>query len=268
MEKISVIIPTYNREKTILRSVESVLNQTYQNLEVLIVDDGSTDGTVELVAGIQDDRVQCIVLEENGGAANARNVGAEYATGEWIAFQDSDDCWRPEKLAKQLGYAERRPKYDLIYCGCKVYEKDGSWLMAPMQPWPPIMEGEMLKTLLQRNVISMPTVLVKREQFLQSGGFDVSYKALEDWEYMIRFSKEHKIGFVPETLVDVYMQEGGISSNVGNYYESRCKLLAQYRTDMEETGTFDTVMQDILVRANNSGILEPVKNVMMAYLSL
>lgn len=266
MEKVSVIIPTYNREGTILRAVESVLNQTYQNLEVLVVDDGSTDRTVELVAAIEDDRVKCIVLELNSGAANARNVGVEYATGEWIAFQDSDDSWQREKLVKQMEYVRRFPKYDLLYGECKVHLDDGRTAIAPLQPWPQIMEGDMLKTLLLRNVISMPTILVKREAFLQSGGFDVSYKALEDWEFLIRFSRQHKIGFVSDTLVDVYMLSGGVSSHVGNYYESRCKLLAQYRKDMEGEGLFEAVMEDILVRAKSAGILEPVKNVMLAYL--
>ncbi len=267
MKKVSVIIPTYNREKTIMRAVQSVLNQTYTNLEVLIIDDGSTDGTADIVREIQDDRVQYIVLEKNGGASNARNEGVKRATGEWIAFQDSDDSWRPDKLEKQMSYAGAHPEYAMVYGRIAVYLEHGEIIETPCPPWPEIMEGDMLKTLLARNVIGAPVILVKRESFLAIGGFDITYKALEDWEFVIRFSKAYGIGFLPEILMDSYMLSGGISSHVGAYYESRCKMLAQYKTEMQQLGVFETTMEDILFRAQETGILETVTKIMMAYLT-
>ena len=95
MESVNVVIPTFNREKTIRRAIESVLNQTYTNLEILVIDDGSSDGTKEEVDKIA---VRYVPLEKNGGASNARNQGAKLASGKWIAFQDSDDLGRPEAL--------------------------------------------------------------------------------------------------------------------------------------------------------------------------
>lgn len=266
MEKVSIIIPTYNREKTILRAVQSVLEQTYTNLEVLIIDDGSTDGTADIINNIKDDRIKYIVLEQNGGPSNARNVGVQIAEGEWIAFQDSDDCWHKNKLEKQIEYIERNPQYSLIYCMSMNYFLNGNTLIVPPAPLPDVMEGKMLHTLLQRNVVDTPTMFMKRECFLTVGGFDVRYKALEDWEFMIRFAKAYEIGYIPEVLMDSYMLNDGVSSNLGAYYEGRCKMLGQYKTEMTQEGVFENVMQDILERAQGAGILDFVKKMMMIYL--
>lgn len=267
MEKVSVIIPTYNREKTILRALHSVLEQTYTNLEVLVIDDGSTDGTSDMVNSIADNRVQYIVLEKNQGAANARNVGAKMASGEWIAFQDSDDCWYRDKIEKQIQYIHRHPEYSMVYCMYDTILQNGEHIIVPGEPWPDVMEGDMIKTLLVRNVMGAPVMFVRRNDFLAVGGFSTDYKALEDWEYAIRFAREFQIGFVPEVLMDVYLLNGGVSSNLGAYFECRCKMLAAYKEEMIRGGVFNIVMEDILNRAQKAGVLELAKKLMMLYLS-
>jgi len=267
IEKVSVIIPTYNREKTILRALQSVLDQTYTNLEVLIIDDGSTDGTADIIKNVEDTRVKYIALEKNGGPSNARNVGVQMAEGEWIAFQDSDDCWHKDKLERQISYHNVHPGYSLIYCMSHVYFQGGREGIVPQEPLPAIMEGKMTHTLLQRNVIDTPTMFIKRECFLSVGGFDVTYKALEDWEFALRFSKQYEIGYLPEILMDSYMLDGGVSANLGAFYEARCKMLGQYKAEMIQEGVFDAVMRDILLRAQNMGLLDTVKKMMMLYLS-
>lgn len=136
----------------------------------------------------------------------------------------------------------------------------------PTEPLPSVMEGDMFHTLLLRNVIGAPTMLIKREAFLQSGGFDTAYQSLEDWEFVIRFSKNNLIGYVSDYLMDVYMLDGGISSRVGAYYDSRCRMLAEYKEDIIKFGLFDTIAMDILTRAANSGIQEQVQKMMMLYL--
>lgn len=216
MRKVSVIIPTYNREQTILRAVQSVLNQTYSDLEVLIIDDGSTDATGEVVS--------------------------------------------------RIAYAEQHPGHSMIYGLYLTHFSDGREMVSPLEPLPEVMEGKMLHTLLVRNVIGAPTIFMKREAFLKSGGFDTSYKSLEDWEFAIRFSKDYQIGFLPEVLMDVYMLQGGISSHIGNYFESRCRMLGAFKTDLLQTGLFETVAMDILNRAQKAGILQPVQKMMEAYL--
>ena len=266
MEKVSVIIPTYNREKTILRALNSVLDQTYTNIEVLVVDDGSTDGTADIVNGVKDKRVKYIVLEKNGGASNARNVGVQMAESKWIAFQDSDDSWRKDKLEVQMAYAKEHPEYSLIYCMYKAFLQNGEEFIVPPKPWPVIMEGNMMSSLLDTNVIGTPTMLVKRERFLETGGFDVSYHALEDWEFVIRFARDHQIGFVDKVLMDVYTSESRITANFGAYYEARCKMLGQYKNVMAQEGILEEVMLDILTRAQRVGVEDMVKKMMMMYL--
>lgn len=266
IDKVSVIIPTYNREKTILRALNSVLNQTYSNIEVLVIDDGSTDATAELVKGIKDERVNYIVLEKNGGPSNARNAGVQMAEGEWIAFQDSDDCWHKDKLEKQIAYAKEHPEYTMIYCMYNAILENGEQLIIPPKPWMNPMDGNMVRTLLQRNMIGAPTILAKKEAFLETGGFDTSYKALEDWDFAIRFALENEIGFVTEALMDCYISNSGVSSNTGAYYEARCKMLGQYKNAMMQEGVLETVMQDILMRAQGSGVADSVKKMMMMYL--
>ena len=265
-EKVSVIIPTYNRETTILRAVQSVLDQTYSNLEVLVIDDGSTDGTAEIVNGIVDERVKYIVLEKNGGPSNARNVGVQMAEGEWIAFQDSDDCWHKDKLEAQMAYAGEHPEYAMIYCMYNAILESGEQIIVPPKPWINPMEGNMVKTLLQRNMIGAPTVVAKRDAFLKINGFDTSYKALEDWDFAIRFANDYEIGFVPEALIDCYVSNSGVSSNTGAYYEARCKMLGYHKNLMIREGILETVMQDILMRAQSAGVADVVKKMMMMYL--
>lgn len=267
MEKVSVIIPTYNREKTILRAVQSVLDQTYTNLEVLVIDDGSTDGTAEIVKGIGDDRVKYVVLEQNGGQSMARNIGVEMAEGEWIAFQDSDDCWHNNKLETQIEYIKENPQFSLVYCMSMNYFQSGATLVVPAAPLPEVMEGKMIFTLLRRNVIDTPTMFMRKECFLNVGGFDTAYKALEDWEFVLRFAKEYEIGYIPEVLMDSYMLNDGVSSNIGAYYEGRCRMLGQYKADMIQEGILEQIMQDILMHAQSDGVLEGVKKMMMLYLS-
>lgn len=266
MEKISVIIPTYNREATIYRAVISVLNQTYSDLEVLVVDDGSTDATESVVAQIEDSRLKYIPLKANGGVSHARNVGAGLARGEWIAFQDSDDCWYRDKLTKQMEYAKEHPEYGMIYGFYQANLEDGKQLRVPVEPLPDRMEGWLLDTLLVKNIIGAPTVLVKKACFMEIGGFDTTYQSLEDWEFVLRFAEKYQMGCVPEVLMDVFMQQDGISSKAGAYFESRCRIVAAYKHQMARAGVLEKVVLDILNRAQEAGILDPVQRLLELYL--
>ena len=113
-KKVSVIIPVYNSEKYIKECIESVINQTYQNLEIIVIDDCSMDSSIELVKNIKDDRINIISLPENIGVSNARNKGIEVATGDYICFIDSDDIWMREKIEKQVEFIEKNG-YEFIY---------------------------------------------------------------------------------------------------------------------------------------------------------
>ena len=188
------------------------------------------------------------------------------ASGEWIAFQDSDDCWYKDKLEAQMAYAKEHPEFSMVYCMSMNHFQDGRELVIPHKPLPDIMEGNIMHTLLQRNVIDTPTMFIKRESFLELGGFDITYRALEDWEFVLRFSKIYKIGFCPQVLMDSYMLNDGVSSNAGAYYEARCKMIGQYKEVMMQEGVLETIMQDVLKRAYETGVAETVKKMMMLYL--
>lgn len=268
MNLITVIIPTYNRADKLHRAIDSVQKQTYTNLEILIVDDGSTDNTRAVVEalGAKDDRIRYICMPQNGGASAARNEGVKQAQGELIAFQDSDDFWKPDKLEKQMAYWQRHPEFSMIYCAyfMRMDERDGYIVPDGEREE---LEGDIFPWLLCRNSIGTPTMLMKKESFLEAGGFDTGLRSLEDWEFAIRFSQKYYIGYVDEPLVDAYYSPGGISSGAGAYYESRCRMIARYKAQMTEYGIFDLVVSDLFERAEKNGMLEAVKKMLMLQLT-
>lgn len=267
MEKISVVIPTYNRAEMLKQSVESVRCQTWENIEIIIVDDASEDDTRSVCEELchADDRVSCVRLPQNSGAAQARNEGAGRASGSWIAFQDSDDHWRPEKLQHQMAYAARHPEFGMVYCPFLVQMESGTGRypgddMADL-------EGDLFGALLCRNTIGTPTMLLKRELFEELGGFDPAFQNLEDWEFVLRFSKRYQIGYLDEVLVEAdYRSAGRLSVDVGSYYESRLKLLIRYQEQLNKLGKFDEVLMEIFEKASEQKCLEIVKNMFLIML--
>lgn len=265
MEKISVIIPTYNRADKIEKSIQSVLNQTYEQIEVIIVDDGSTDNTQEIVQAMDDNRIRYIRCDKNGGAALARNIGVSEASAELIAFHDSDDCWRPKKLEKQMDYWKKHPEYSMIYSQYLWHFEDGNEGVTPSDNFGGQFEGDIFKDLLVRNTIGAPTMLIKKDCFLEAGGFDTELKCLEDWEFAIRFARRYMIGYVKEALVDVYLLEGGVSSGSGFYY-CRCKMIADYKDVLIQNGLFDGVILELFERARTIGAMEQVQKMLILML--
>ena len=158
-KKISVIIPTYNRKEKLPACVDSVLAQTYQNIEVLVVDDASTDGTEELFREISEPRVKYLRYEENHGACYARNYGAERSDGELIAFQDSDDTWHPDKLEKQVHFLEET-QVDMCFCGMNRIAANGNQFHFPVHPFH---KEHAVEEFLAENRASTQTMLMKRE---------------------------------------------------------------------------------------------------------
>lgn len=209
---VSVIIPTYNRIRTLPVSINSVLNQTYQNLEVIVMDDGSEDGTEEYVKSIADKRVRYVKSKYNMGPSAARNRGAELARGEYIAFQDSDDEWLPDKLEKQMERMLSDQELSLVYCEFGLYREGKLLMQIPSRNVPYEQKcGDLFSYLLLYPLISTQTIVVKREAFLSEKGFDETLKSYEDFEFTLRFSRKYRIGFVQESLVKVYSSPGSVN---------------------------------------------------------
>jgi glycosyltransferase involved in cell wall biosynthesis len=217
-ELISVVIPAYNRERTIARAISGVLAQTYGNLEVVVVDDGSGDGTAAKVAALGHPKVRLVRHERNRGAAAARNTGVAHARGDWIAFQDSDDDWLTEKLARQAAHMASLPQgYVATFCtkidyGCDQNRRYGRRLVSCMpDPRETIESGDLNRRLMLGNIIGPQTVLIAKAAFLAAGGFDTRLRNNEDWDFFIRLSEQGPIGFLDDPLVVVLISEDGIS---------------------------------------------------------
>jgi glycosyltransferase involved in cell wall biosynthesis len=264
---ISVIIPTYNRAGCIERAINSVLAQSYTNLEVIVVDDGSTDDTERVVSLLPDERVRYVKQDANRGAAAARNAGVKCAEGELIAFQDSDDYWYPDKLEKQMDYWEKHPEYGMIY-GTYIRRLENGYVSfaVPGECERETLEGNIFEYLILDNSIGAPTMLLKKEAFIEVGGFDETMSCLEDWDFAVKFALKYSIGFVEEPVMDALRVDVGVSNHKGEFYLNRCKIIGRYRQELTKRGIFDDVLRDMFEKAQKNGILPQVQSMLMAVL--
>lgn len=205
---ISVIIPTYNRAKLLPRAVDSVLEQVGAEVEVIIVDDASTDDTEQVVAQMMDSRIRYIRMAQNSGACTARNVGIAVSKGKLIAFQDSDDIWLPGKLKQQLAVLTETGA-DIVFCAFERFSPSGQHLgVFPREDVP---AGQIsYEQMLVENLISTQTVLGKRECF-DAVQFRPDFPRLQDWELMLRMVQRFRIHYMKETLVHLCEQKDSIS---------------------------------------------------------
>jgi len=209
---VSVIIPTYNRAHLVGRAIRSVLNQTYQDFEIIVVDDGSTDNTEEVVKGFNDDRIRYIRHDENRGGAAARNTGIKAAQGEYIAFLDSDDEWLPEKLERQVKAFEKSDsRVGVIYTGSIAVSQNGE---ATTDYKAPKLRGSILRELLISNQIigGGSNVMVKRELLKKLGGFDEALPSCQDWDLWLRLASICQFDFVDAPLVRVCVHGNQITT--------------------------------------------------------
>lgn len=238
MKLISVIIPTYNRVHTLPRAVESVLNQSYSRIELIIVDDGSDDGTAQYVESLGDARVRYVINKQNLGPAEARNKGVNLSKGEWIAFLDSDDVWETDKLEKQMNYVQNAGgECKMVYCEYAIYQESEMLGIVPEKEMD-IMEksGQLLEQLLRGPLIGTVTMLVEREAFLETGGFNADLKALEDYEFSLRFARMYRIGFVEEVLVKAYNSAVSVNKQWSEQIHTYFYIVQEFLEDMKKYG--------------------------------
>lgn len=212
--KVSIIIPTYNRGRLIKRSIDSVLSQSYKNIEVIVVDDGSNDNTEEVVKGINDKRLKYIKLEGNHGACYARNVGIRKSSGDFIAFQDSDDVFDKYKMEKQLNNLIKC-KSDLDFSSIIVHfdsNSKASTVIPNGELKNNIKSSNILELLCKGNFISTQAILARKEIF-DDIIFDESLPRFQDYDLVLRIAFKYKISFTDEVLVDLYRQDDSISNN-------------------------------------------------------
>jgi glycosyltransferase involved in cell wall biosynthesis len=200
--QVSVIVPAFNSDATIQRALDSIAAQTFTDYEIIVVDDASTDRTVEAVMHCGGDRVTLLRHPHNRGAAAARNTGVAAARGRRVAFLDSDDAWKPGKLARQMMVLDKEsPDIPACVSGYDLH-KDGRTVAINL----PILPRHFRREILFGCTIGPgSTLVVERRIFDEIGGFDESFRRLEDWDWLLRFSERYEMAFVPEPLTDVYV---------------------------------------------------------------
>ncbi len=232
---VSVIIPTYNRADLIGRAIQSVLNQTYQDFEIIIIDDASTDNTEEVVNSFGDERLRYIRHKENSGESAApRNTGIKAAKGEYIALLDSDDEWLPEKLEKQINkFHSVAPDVGVVYCGyASVLDKTGETLAEHM----PNERGDVFESAVDGSIrLGGDTPLIRKECFQKVGMFDLEVLGSDDWDLHIRLAKEYKFDFVPEILVKYYVHSTQTSGRLEGEIQNLDIITRKYQNYLSKT---------------------------------
>ena len=229
---VTVVLPVYNRENTILRAINSVLEQTYTNIEIIVVDDCSTDATIDRIKSCQDNRVELLCLSKNKGANFARNRGIEKARGSFIAFQDSDDEWLPEKLAKQISFMIEN-NIEASFCPYILHQGQERQII-PCDYLEKDYYGDNLICRLKKgNVVGTPTLILRKEIFSQIGMFDEQMRRLQDYELVIRLVQKYELGFINMPLVNAYRMEQSIISDRDALLDAHIKLLEKHIDFME-----------------------------------
>lgn len=198
MSFISVIMSVYNDEEYLRSAIDSILNQSYMNFEFIIINDGSSDSSLEIIEELSrlDERI-LVVNRENKGLAYSLNEGIKIAKGKYIARMDADDISMPDRLEKQVKFIEQGD-YDIIYGDTFLIDKDGADICPSYRP---AEVSVVLKNLHINNFIPHPTVFAKRDVFYKYGFYNPNYKTGQDLELWLRFNNKAKFGYIPEVIL-------------------------------------------------------------------
>lgn len=235
-EKVSVILPVYNRLHSLGDAIGSVLSQSYQNLELIVVDDASTVDLTAVIDAIDDPRISFIRRPQNGGASAARNTGLEAATGDFIAFQDSDDIWLPGKLARQVEALCNSSDDVGVITGPKIGYVDALHkrvaksyvVLAPDPGTAPTNREDQAALYLTTNRISLQNALFRRNCFPMPW-FDPRVRANADWAFTVRLAQATMIKELPEPVVLGFESPDSVSTNSRNKAIGLIRILKQNR---------------------------------------
>jgi glycosyltransferase involved in cell wall biosynthesis len=222
MPLISIIVPVYNGEKTIEETIATALRQTFKDFELIVVNDGSKDTTLEIVSNIQDPRLR-IFSYENKGQAASRNRGLAHATGEFIAFLDADDLWTPDKLGFQLMALEENPQAAVAYSWTDLIDESGKFLRRGAHV---TVNGDVFARLLLSNFLDNGSnALIRKQALTEVGGFDESLPPAEDWDMWLRLAAHYQFVAVPFPQVLYRVSTNSASSNVLRMESASLKVI-------------------------------------------
>lgn len=215
MQKVSVIIPYYNGGEFIKDTLESILNQTYRNYEIIVVDDGSTDGSTDNSKGVLDsfkDKIRYF-YQANEGISGARNRAIKESKGEYIALLDQDDIWYPEKLEKQVEVMNQNLDAGIVYSDCYYVNKKGDILYRVFEKQRAY-SGWIFKNLFIENFIPIPTVLIRKKILDEVGLFDKRYSFAEEYELFLRIARIYPVEYIDEPLAGYRIHDKNLSKNI------------------------------------------------------
>lgn len=238
---VSVVLPVYNRAKSLRAACESVLSQSYRDIELIVVDDGSSEDMKPVIDALDDDRVRFIRRDANGGAAQARNTGLAAARGQFIAFQDSDDLWLPGKLERQMNMLESLPAEVGAVIGSKIlYGRDSAYnygsgkaTCAPDPATAMRLDEDQVLKLLRGNRISLQNAVFRCDCMPDIEWFDPCIKGDEDWEFATRLAQHTKIYEDIEPVVVAFISGDSISRNFRKKSLGLLRILKKNRTLLE-----------------------------------
>ncbi len=223
---VSVVLPTHNRRTTLVAAIESVLAQSWSDLELIVVDDGSTDGTGEVLQAVDDDRLRVCRLARRSGAPVARNVGIDMARGRHVAFQDSDDVWRRDNLRIQVDALDAADTDVAVVYGTIVRHRARGPIRIPASMPPP--SGDLSGCLPVENVIGLPAALVRAEPLRSVGGFDPELPRFQDWDLWLRLAGRFRFQFLDQVVVESYETALSISRDEEAYFRAMEVVLARH----------------------------------------
>ena len=206
---VDIVIPSWNRKLLLQRACQSIYNQSYKNWNLIIVDDGSTDGTSEQSYGKQ---TTVLTLKNNKGVSQARNQGIRQGQAEWIAFLDSDDEWLPQKLDKQIEYINKNPQYQFVHCN-EIWMKNGKILNQKKKHTK--QGGRIFIPSVHLCCISPSAVLIKRSLLKELDLFREDFPVCEDYEMWLRITSRYNVGFLDEALL---IKHGGHEDQLSKKY--------------------------------------------------
>lgn len=242
MQKVSIVIPTYNRAKYLTQALDSVLQQTYQHFEIIVIDDGSTDDTKNVMEEYMKRFPNKIkyFYEKNKGPAAARNRGINEAMGDYIAFLDSDDMWMPTKLAEQVEFLDHNKGVALVFTDIKKM-KDNKIIKEASLGEEGVYNRNKFSELIEKSFIFTPTVAVRKNILIEIGLFNEKYRAGEDYELYLRIAKHHDIEYINKPLAIRRLHDSNTPTLL--FYEAHLVLL----NDLVHSNSFNKHQKNIFM---------------------
>lgn len=264
---ISIVIPTHKRVNLLKKTINSALNQTYKDTEIIVVSDGYDKETDVYMKTIENSQIKYYVYETNKGANYARNYGVKHSEGEYIAFLDDDDQWEKDKLEKQYTEVTKNNEFGLVYTGNKQIYVDTN----DSYTYEPTISGDLSKEIFSKNYIgSTSSVLIKKEIFNEVNGFDEKLGALQDYDLWIRVCQITKIGVISKPLLIYYNDRNRdqISNQIDKYEDAALQIKEKYNefflenNELEEK--FSLFISKVIIkkylRNNNNDIAKKISS--------